>query len=224
MVRGKYLIFSLGRSMKKIVSVLLACLFLTACGSKADMSTASLENPLLIPLIEESSVFVTSNTITQARVDVAGTLLAFLQSEYDMRMADSAAGADYAIHLTIENFAHVKTDSNSVNAADVFLPALIGAVTGAQLGFDVGDGTGLAVGAGVGAVTGAGIGYAASGSQSRSHWQMLVSVDITDKHDESFMTRVDARVEGDDMDAQEAAQALEIEVAMAILKAFQKNF
>ncbi len=210
--------------MKKIFSVFLCCFLLTACGSKADMSTASLENPLFIPLVEDSSLFVSSTNLTQARVDVAGTLLAFMQSEYDMHMADSAAVADYAIHLTIENFSHIQTDSQNINAADVFLPALIGAVAGAQLGHDVGSGTGLAVGASLGAVTGAGIGYVASGSTNREHWQMHVSVDITDKDGESFMTRVNARVEGDDMDAAEAAQALEIEVAMAIIKAFQKNF
>ncbi len=82
------------------------------CASKnintIDVSRATLENPLHIPLHNQNSkVSIISKNTTHAKEDIDDLLLALLQSEHGMRLAQSPAQADFTIYLDIENFAKV---------------------------------------------------------------------------------------------------------------------
>ncbi len=210
-----------------ILTILCCFSILSGCASKSssiDISKATLENPLQIPLDAHGlKVYITSKNSTHATEDIDGLLLALLQSEYGMHMADTKNDANYIIELEVESFANIGTVDTPIDVVDVALPALVGAGTGAQIGSSIDGGEGALIGAGIGAATGIGIGLLSSGAE-QNVWQMIVNININDKADESFTTRIHAQSQGEDMSAQEAAHALENEVAWTIVRAFKKHY
>ncbi len=202
------------------------CFIISGCApqnSGTDIARATLENPLQVPLVGNSpSVYIQSNNTTQAREDIDGLLIALLQSEYNMHIADDAKSADYIINLTVERFGQVGTESTSASTGEVALPALGGAVAGAQIGSSIDGGDGALIGAGVGAAAGIAFGLLTSGSTAYI-WEMLVEVEIEAEQGETFTSRIDAKAQGEEMDDTEAAQALENEVAWAIVRTFKRN-
>ncbi len=215
--------------MPKTYSIIILCFcwIIAGCASQnsgTDFASASLENPLQVPLIAGSpSVHIVTKNTTQAQVDISGLLIALLQSEYDMQIANNAQSADYIIELTVDSFGKIGSQSSSASAGDVALPALSGAALGAQIGSSIDGGEGALWGVGIGAAAGVGLGMlAASGTDYI--WEMIVEVNIEDKQNENFTSRIEAKAQGKDMDALEASQALENEIAWAIVRAFKKTY
>ncbi len=206
--------------------IICICFIISGCATKSsstDISKATLENPLYIPLTQSGlTVYIKSKNTTHAKEDIDGLLLALLQSEYAMNMANNVNDADYVIELTIENFANIGTVDTPIDAVDVAVPTLVGAASGAEIGSAIGDDEGALIGVGIGAAAGLGIGMLAADSE-QFVWQMLVDVVIEDNEGETFTTRVSAQAQGEDMNAMEAAQALENEVAWSIVRSFKKN-
>ncbi len=213
--------------MKKFFTLITICICCAISGcaaqsSKIDSASAQLENPLQVPLIGDSpSVHVQTENTTQAREDLDGLLIALLQSEYNMHIADDAQSADYVIELTIDRFNQAGTTSTSASAGDVALPALVGGTLGAQLGSSTNSSDGTLIGAGLGVAAGIGVALLAS-SGTAYLWEMGVDVNIIDTQNETLTSRINAKAQGEDMDALEAAQALENEVAWSIVRAFKK--
>ncbi len=197
------------------VSIILCfCILSVGCASKnitTNMSKATLENPLHIPLTKSvNKVYIISKNITRAKEGVDGLLLALLQSEHSMSLANNASQADYTIRLEVESFAKIGTVDTPMDASDVALPPLIGTTSGTQIGSSDESRGGASIGM-----------LSANGEQEV--WQMVVDVDVEDKEGETFTTRVTAQSQGTSMDANEAAEALENEVAWTIVRAFKKN-
>ncbi len=202
------------------------CFLISGCASQgagSDKALATMENPLKVPLVgEEPSFYIVVKNSTTAQIDLEGITIALLQSEYDMQIADNAAIADYVINLTIDNFAQTGTEHISASTGEVALPAVGGAVAGAQIGSSIDGGEGALIGAGIGALAGISLGIMTSGG-THQIWQMTVDIDIEDQQNEKFTSRIDAKAQGEDMDAQEAAEALQNEVAWSVVRAFNKQ-
>ncbi len=210
---------------KFFISLCLSCMFLVSCAGKNIDAPAhvDLENPLIIPITHENpSFYIISSNKTAAREDIKGLLTALLQSDYGIRLADSAAEADYVVRLTVETFHTAGRTEAPVDAASLALPIIASAAGGAQIGAEIDGGEGALYGAGIGLVVGLGIGLL---TQDGDHiiWRMTAQVDVEHKG-ESFTSRIDARVQDEYMDAAQAALALEDKVARAIAQAFRKEY
>ncbi len=213
------------KKSKLFISLCFLCMFLASCGSKNTASSGhvQLENPLVIPINQEEPTFyILSTNKTAAREDIKGLLTALLQSDYDIRLADSPYDADYVVNLTVETFQTIGRTEAPLDTASLALPIIVTAAGGAQVGAEVSGGEGALYGVGIGLVVGLGIGLL---TQDGDHilWQMTTHIDVEHKG-ESFISRIDARVQGENMNASEAAIALEDKVARAIVQAFKKEY
>ncbi len=204
----------------------LCCFFMMSCADKSvsqsGIEHVQLDNSLTVPITQSSPTFFFNSTNhTPVQEDVVGFLTALLQSDYGIRLANTAAEADYVVNLEIESFRIVGKVDAPIDAATLALPILLTTASGAQLGSNIYGLEGSLYGAGIGLLAGLSIGLLAQEGEY-TVWQMVVQVNI--EHDEeNFESRIDARVQGENMDGRQAAAELEFKVASAITKAFVKE-
>ncbi len=213
--------------MKHIASILILCFCCTLLGACAGLSGGSatgsseVDLPLSLPLAQNSTVFIQTENTFDIDLDLDGLVLALLQSEYGVRLADSARDADYSIVLIVESFEQTDVTDVPIDVKETALLGLAGVATGAGVGSSINGGEGAAWGAGIGALAGIGIGLLHNAGQERFLWEMVVTVDIRDPEGETHVREVFAEVEDQGMMQGDAIIALEDEVAWAVVDMFE---
>ncbi len=215
--------------MKKLFMLPLycLCLMLVACGgaqspSPQASSPTSAPSVLHVPEVKASpSIFVEVVNTTKMQEDLAGTIALLMQSEHGAQRADSAAQADYHIHVTIDGFGQAGSETQSPSTGEMLLPGLAGAALGAQVGGAF-SGNGTLVGAGIGLVAGLSLGSMGS-SEELLVWYANSHVKVTDKEKKMYSATLRPQEKGKNMSAQAASASLENSLAWSVVRAFAKD-
>ncbi len=215
--------------MKKLFlfPMLCFCLLLSACGaeqssSSAPPTSAQAGASFTVPLKTDSPyIFIEVKNTTAMQGDLRGTVLALMQSEYGAMAADTAAEADYIIHVDIHAFHQLGSESRSASTAEVAIPAVAGAALGAQIGGSF-SGKGGLVGAGIGLVAGVMLG-SATGGEEVLVWQAQMQLKVQDRQGKNYASKLMPQAKGQNMDALTAAANIENTAAWSVVRAFKKE-
>ena len=219
--------------------LLICCCGLSACaarsGAPGSVSATALSAPALepLPVPAGASLFVECEDKSGAGVDLQGILMALLQSDRGMRVADAASTADYVVRVTVVQAGLVNSQVVGMALADAAGPALLGTLGGAAVGGAVGGRSGMGWGAGIGLLVGLGSGYAGNHDNTAYTWALITDVRISapplaagktgtkaDRQRRELASRVTATADGVNLNREDALPALESSVAQEIVRAF----
>lgn len=223
------------RSLCALLFVVSLCCCLSACAGRGTLQTEVHSNPVLdLPqLSPPDSLWVSVQNSTESAdsgESLQAVLVAFLQSDAGIRMADSEAAADYILRVNILQAGLTGTMPMDMDIAE----GLGSATAGAMLGFGVGNAVspdGAAWGAGAGLVLGLGIGYASTANDNEDTWTMLADVQVqrtTNVKNSSNIhpiaqSHMEATVYGTNLTRERAIPSLEDALAQEIAKYFKKE-
>lgn len=160
--------------------------------------------------------------------DFRELLLALLQSDAGLRLAENATSADCVLRVHILQAGLASTETVGLNMREGFGSALSGALLGLAVGSGVGGRSGAAWGAGTGALVGVGIGYARNSDNTADTWTMLADVSVSygkksSSNTDGLQTRMAATVQGANLTRESALPSLEDALAQEIVKHFTRE-
>lgn len=223
------------RRLCTIFFAILLCFQLVACAGKGDIQTGASSNSALeLPQLSPSdTVWVkvqNSTESTDVDENLRTVLVAFLQSDAALHMAESEAAADYILQVHILQVALSDSIPMDMDVAEGLGSAASGAVLGLAVGSAISP-KGAGWGAGAGVLLGLGVGYASTASDTEDIWIMHAEIQLQSakksKHrpevQSAAPSQMEVSVQGANLNRERALPALEDALAQEIAKHFIKE-
>lgn len=157
-----------------IWACLALCICATGCASRGnDILVQPVRSvPMLQPVYMSDGAKLWVEVADTTGGNLRGLLVAFLQSEKNMRLADSERDAECIIRIQVREMG--QTDSRNLGPSFEAgaRGAAWGLLTGATLGLAIGSRSGGGWGAGIGALLGLSLGLASSADESSAVWAL----------------------------------------------------
>lgn len=230
-----HLSLAASRRLCAVFLTILLCCLLFACAGRGDIHSGVHSNPALElpPLLPSDRLWVDAQNSTESTgvaENLRNVLVAFLQSDAGIRIAESEAAADYILQVHILQVGL----SGSMPMDMDFAEGMGSAASGAMLGLGIGGAIspeGAGWGAGAGLLVGLGIGYASTASDNEDIWTMQADIQLKKiknmknsvEVQPTAPSKMEVSVQGANLDRERAIPALEDALAQEIAKHFIKE-
>lgn len=222
---------------KRYLLCVLAVLYslVLGCASQTSLQSRAESNPPFpqqhIPSGQELWVSIQNSTESaDSGEELRSTLIAFLQSEAALSIADSEEQANYVLRVNVLQVGLSDSEHVGMSLADGFGSAATGAVLGLGIGSGFGR-QGGAWGTGAGLAVGLGVGYALNSDKSQDTWTMIADVQLLHRPKNKknaaleavAQSRMASTVQGIGIKAENAIPALESTLSQEIVTYFRKE-
>ena len=180
--------------------------------------------PITLPSGASVYLDVTSAAGKNVGDDLQSLLLALLQSDRGVRIADSAAKADVVIKVHVREARITDRKAVGLSLSEAARPALVGTLGGTVVGGAIGGRKGAAWGAGAGLLLGLGYAWAENSDNTQDVWALIADVTLTRQKSgakgQESQSRIAVTGDGVNLNRDAALSALEDCLAQEIVKAF----